>query len=313
MNHNPITRECEILRNVKIPMRDGVRLTATIVLPLEEGPYPTILLRTPYFRLFRATRQHWAEAITMAQHGYATVLQDTRGRYDSEGDFYPYLSEAEDGYDTLEWVGAQPWCNGNVGMIGASYEAGTQYLAATQGSKYLKSIAPMFMTGDPWQRGYYADGAFSLALNLLWLSFVLPGRTREDAVMPAFNFDALFRELPLLSLDVSSGSEELAYWRDYVLHFTRDDFWRSQSIRDHYQSFIMPALLIGGWYDYYVGEGFKSYQEFVAHAASPRSGCPAPSDCRPVAARNLYLGQVRRCGLWRKRHHRSGGRVPRLV
>ena len=259
------------MRRIKIRMRDGVKLVTTVILPKADGRYPTILLRTPYFRLFRATREHWSQGVFFAQQGYASVLQDTRGRYDSEGEFYPYTSEAQDGYDTLEWVGHQPWCNGKVGMIGASYEAGTQFLAAPEGSQYLKSMIPMFMTGDPWLRGYYAGGAFSLALNLIWLCFLLPGKTREDVMMPAYDFGKLFNGLPLITLDEKSDSGVLPYWRDYVKHYTRDNYWKSQSIRDKYHTFVMPVLLIGGWYDYYVGEVFNNYLGLVKHAPSPET------------------------------------------
>ena len=270
MTWQGVTKQCRIMRNVGVPMRDGVRLATTVIHPVKQGRYPVILLRTPYFRLFRATRDHWAQGVFFAQHGYVSVLQDTRGRYDSEGQFYPYTTEAQDGYDAIEWVGHQPWCNGKIGMIGASYEAGTQFLAATAGPRYLHSLIPMFMTGDPWRRGYYADGAFSLALNLLWLCFVLPSRTREDAIMPAYDFSELFSRLPLISLDRASGCEELSYWRDYVRHYTRDDYWKAQGIREHYHKFHMPVLQIAGWYDYYVGEAFANYLGLVRHSESSK-------------------------------------------
>ena len=107
--------------NVKVPMRDGVNLSADIYFPRgEPGPFPVILGRTPY--------DNMAEELTEAgrffpQYGYVFVAQDVRGKNDSDGDFYPYQNEFEDGHDTIEWIGAQPWCDGNVGMVGASYVA----------------------------------------------------------------------------------------------------------------------------------------------------------------------------------------------
>ena len=264
MQETRVTPECRIMRNVWVPMRDGVRLATTVILPEADGEYPTVLVRTSYRRL-----GHCERGMAFAKSGYAFVVQDCRGRYDSDGEWYPFTAEASDGHDTLEWIGQQPWCNGRIGMVGASYEAAVQYLAAPEGSTYLKSLIPMFMTGDPWRRAYYADGAFSLALNLIWLCFEVPARTSDSTAMPAYDMAKLFRKLPLLTLDEESGYEEIPFWRDYVRHHTRDEYWQALSITDKYHTFTMPLLLIGGWYDYYPMETFRTYRGIVEHAASP--------------------------------------------
>ncbi|MBI3919854.1 MAG: CocE/NonD family hydrolase [Armatimonadetes bacterium] len=258
-----VSRDCRVMRNIGVPMRDGVELATTVFLPASGDSFPVILVRTAYWRT-----NHWSQGVSFARNGYAFVVQDCRGRYDSPGEHYPFVTEGEDGYDTLEWIAQQPWCNGKVGMFGASYLAATQYYLALEGSPYLKSLIPMFMTGDPWQRAYYSGGAFSLALNLIWLCFEVCSRTSESALMNLFDMEKLFRKLPLLTLDEASGYDYIPYWRDYVRHWTYDDYWKSLSIRDNYADFTMPMLFIGGWYDYYAAETFTNFLGVRQH--SPR-------------------------------------------
>jgi len=139
-------------------MRDGAKLSTTVYLPPGEGVFPTVLVRTAYNRL-------GMQGVEFARRGMAFVAQDCRGRYDSEGEWYPFVHEQADGEDTLAWVARQPWCNGRVGMFGDSYLAATQFYAALSGSEHLCAINPRFMAGDCWKRAYYCDGAFSLGLT----------------------------------------------------------------------------------------------------------------------------------------------------
>jgi predicted acyl esterase len=111
--------------NVRAKMRDGIQLVADVYRPKSKGQFPVLLERTPYSRKGDA-----AMASELASHGYIVVLQDTRGRYDSEGEFYPFRFESQDGYDTVEWAAALENSNGRVGMFGGSYVGATQMLAA---------------------------------------------------------------------------------------------------------------------------------------------------------------------------------------
>src|SRR5262249_55463893 len=105
--------------------RDGVKLVSDVYRPDADGRYPTVVQRTPYDR-----KDETMDAMPLAAAGYAVVVQDTRGRFGSDGEFYPFRHEAADGYDTIEWAAAQPWSNGKVGMFGGSYVGATQMLAA---------------------------------------------------------------------------------------------------------------------------------------------------------------------------------------
>ena len=253
------TRHGSLMLNVRVPMRDGVLLEATVALPEGDGPFPTVLVRTAYNR----TGQYGAQ---FTERGMAFVVQDCRGRYGSEGDWYPFINEADDGFDTLGWIARQPWCNGRIGMFGASYLAATQFYSAPTGSPHLAALNPMFMSGDLWRHAYYCDGVFSLALTFSWLCFEVSSRTSSAGLLPAFEVEKLLRELPLLTLDEKCGCGEVPAYRDYVSHGSRDEFWQKLSVRETMGQFTAPALLTGGWYDYYAGETFANYRSLVESA-----------------------------------------------
>ncbi len=255
-------RDCRILRNVKVPMRDGTKLSTTVYLPLGEGPFPIVLVRTAYNRV-------GIYDPFLIKHGMALVVQDCRGRYDSQGEFYPFIHEADDGFDTLEWVGRQQWCNGEIGMFGDSYLAATQFHAAVTGNKFLRVLNPRFMAGDCWKRAYYCDGAFSLALTWSWLCFEAASRTSEANMMPLLDVPELLRKLPILSLDEVSGAGRVNYYRDYVEHSSYDEHWKVLNIRDRYNLFDMPVFLIGGWYDNYAAETVANFLGLRKHAPTP--------------------------------------------
>ena len=141
--HEPLVEPGRLIINIPVPMRDGVNLSADIWLPDSsqgDGPWPTLLLRTIYDNQ-EPRYIGWARRFTA--QGYAVVMEDCRGRGDSEGEWEPYVCELHDGYDTHEWIGRQPWCDGNVGTFGLSYPGFTQTLPASLRSKYLKAVAPI--------------------------------------------------------------------------------------------------------------------------------------------------------------------------
>jgi hypothetical protein len=245
-------RGCRILRHVPVPMRDGISLATTVYLPEAEGAYPTVLVRTAYNRVPM-------QGVGWAQQGFAFVVQDVRGRYGSEGEWYPFTAEASDGEDTLNWLTAQPWCNGRVGMFGDSYLAATQFYAALPGHPALAALNPRFMAGDCWKRAYYCDGAFSLGLTWSWLCFECSGRTSEAAFMPLYDVARLLRARPLAELDVMSGAGVVPWYRDYVTHNQYGPQWNVTNVRQHFARVRAPMLLVGGWYDYYAGETFRNY------------------------------------------------------
>jgi len=236
--HSAITVE----RDVMIPMRDGVRLAANVHRPDAEGPFPTILIRLPYgkdeyYCYMPAYGRYWA------RKGYACVTQDVRGKWGSEGEWTPYLHEIDDGYDTIEWISQQPWCDGNVGMMGESYYSYTTWCAVLSGHPALKAMAPSTMSMDRF-RGIYNDGALCLQTTPTWGITMNAQRYRNS-----FRLDPW--HLPLISLDEDAGLP-CDYYKDWIRHPTRDAFWTPRDLCNRYDEVRIPALHIGGWYDIYV-------------------------------------------------------------
>jgi putative CocE/NonD family hydrolase len=162
-------------RGYRVPMRDGVRLSVDVCRPAAEGRFPGLLVHTPYSNNAAGLVQR---ARWFAKRGYAVVLSDVRGRYDSDGDFDPFdRRHKTDGYDLVEWVARQPWCDGKVGMMGGSYLGWTQWWTATQAPPALKAIAPEVAPPDQFRNAPYQDGVLD-GWIMDWAS-MMAGRTTQ--------------------------------------------------------------------------------------------------------------------------------------
>lgn len=241
-----------ILRDVKVPMRDGVKLSANVFLPDTEGRFPVIFERMPYGASGCDPGEFYA------RRGYAFVIQDCRGRHDSEGEFYPFRDDTRDGLDSLDWICAQPWSNGRVGMFGPSYLGGVQWAVARERHPALQAIVPNVIPCDFWKSGYWRNGAFSLALNALWTCLEITSRTSDLGLIPSYDLNKFFRHLPLRTLDSYAG-RPCEFWQDFLEHSQYDDYWKRMSvIRDRFDQVAVPAYIMCGWYDYYPGESFDA-------------------------------------------------------
>jgi len=227
-------------------MRDGVLLAMDVIRPETTERLPVILLRTPYNKVRYRSRPFHEE---LARRGYIVAIQDCRGRFNSDGAFDPYRQEREDGFDTIEWLAGQAWCDGQVGMIGSSYEAQTQWLAASRAPTALKAIVPTVSPpGHPFMNEPLWGGVMLLATPE-WIfsmgrrSELIPGlRDIYTAEHP------YLEKLPLaLMADAAGGSS--AYWNEWLAHPTYDDYWRSHSYEHDWSQIRVPALNITGWYD----------------------------------------------------------------
>lgn len=248
--------------NVKVPMRDGINLSADIYFPKSgEGPFPVILARTPYDNM---TEESIEASKFYPQHGYIFVAQDVRGKNDSEGEFYPFLNEFEDGYDTVEWIGSQPWCDGNIGMVGASYVGNVQLQAAAMDSKYLKTIVPRVTGHDCHEFVIYQGGAFQLAVAAMW-ALRHDTRTRQDIFI--YNWEQLFRSLPLREFDSAAG-KDVQFFQDWIDHPDNDSYWHALSLEHRYKDMKIPILHVGGWYDICVFGTLKNFVGVQKHGGS---------------------------------------------
>jgi hypothetical protein len=256
---------------VPVPMRDGVRLSTDVYLPEGPGPFPVILIRTPYSNNVDYNVQ---DGVYFAQRGYAVVIQDVRGRFDSEGAWAPFVHEAEDGYDAQEWCGTQPWSTGKVGTSGASYLALTQWLAAPLRNRHLTCMAPRVGFSNLYHNWVYTGGAFQLGFNLRWGAVQMNGRANQLQYLwmpPEQHYSTLFRHLPLITGDARAG-RDCAFYREWIRHPDYGPYWEGLgNVERHYAAIDVPALGMGGWYDVFLQGTLNNFRGVRAHGASERA------------------------------------------
>ena len=246
--------------NVRIPMRDGVELSADLYRPDGVGRFPTILVRTPYGNSDPDTA---ARSKFYAERGYVVVLQDTRGRYDSDGEFYPFRHEPDDGYDTDEWIGQQPWSNGKIGTMGGSYVGFTQLSQAIKGSRYLTAMVPNVTTLDTYGNWIYTGGAFQYGFALSWGANTIDGRVNQQP--NPHDWPKVFKHLPILTADEALGRHN-PHYRDWVQHPTRDTYWDENSFENARDQVTVPILNITGWYDIFLAGLLNDHVEISKRA-----------------------------------------------
>jgi putative CocE/NonD family hydrolase len=242
----------EKLPHARVPMRDGIHLDANVYHPPGTGRFPCILIRTPYGK---------GEALppgylSFIDHGYAVVMQDVRGRYQSEGVFDALEQEGPDGYDTLTWISRQPWANGRIGMLGGSYLGIVQWKVALLNHPNLKAIFPVVSGCDDYTDRFYSPGgAMKLGHRLLWLANNLRAPNLQD---PA-NFQDFVYHLPLRSADKAATGQTLSLYQQVLNHPAYDAYWKRVSVRDKLDRIHLPVFSVGGWYDNYVESDLEAF------------------------------------------------------
>jgi putative CocE/NonD family hydrolase len=232
---------------IKQRMRDGVKLSADIFRPDAKGKFPVILTRTPYRTVEGFQDNQNDEARFFAQHGYVYIIQDCRGKNDSEGVYRPFLDDDRvDGYDTIVWAGKQSWSNGTVGTVGASYAAWNQWQAATLKPPGLKAMVCTVALPDPVLNVPYQNGALVLWMSE-WMALIEGRRnTKTTSVNDARKN---FWHLPLKTTDEEFGRKDSRIWQEWVAHPSADSYWRSAFYQDKLDRVRLPVLHISGWYD----------------------------------------------------------------
>jgi putative CocE/NonD family hydrolase len=285
----PVTVETDVLCR----MRDGITLYADVYRPVEGGPHPVLLMREPYNKWTAQAGSGYNHPSWWAARGYVTIVQDVRGRYRSEGDFVPFVNEARDGYDAIEWAAALPGADGRVATYGFSYPGATQLLAATERPPSLVAICPGMTSSQYYEGWTYNGGAFALAFAANWAAGLAHDDARRlgdeemmAALEPATAEAAWFGQLPLKSLRPLTP-ENAPYFFDWLDHPDYDDFWRATAIDADYSRISVPALHIAGWYDVFLSGS-------VANFAGLRSGAGAET---ARAGQKLVVGPWRH-GPW---------------
>lgn len=250
-----------VRRGELVPMRDGVRLCTDVYLPADsggasvDGARPTMLIRMPYgireaYAYMPAVGRFWA------RRGYAAVIQDVRGKFGSEGVWQPFVHEADDGYDTIDWVAAQPWCDGRVGMTGESYFAFTQWAAASTRHPALVSIAPGDMGVDQYTL-LYEGGALCLNSTALWSC-----DQAGHGYLNWFRFDT--RHLPLADMAAAGGLPDEMF-RQVAENPVRTAIWDDHDHRHLLHEVEIPVLVWSGWYDNLLPGTLQAWRELEEH------------------------------------------------
>ena len=253
------------LYHVPVEMRDGIRLATDVYLPDGEGKFPTLLVRDIYTNGSAGVRQQYAKWAT--SNGYAFVFQSARGRYDSEGQWYPYFQEINDGDDTLTWIAEQTWSDGQVGMFGSSYLASVQWLAALNRNPALVALAPAVSPGNYYRDVAYPGGAFSLLSRARWGIGLVGSRTNMSFPVDWING---IDHLPLETLGESVGFN-VRHFQDWLAHPSYDAYWRPLDLEARASEMDVPALNIGGWYDVFLRSTIGSYKTMTEEAATERA------------------------------------------
>jgi putative CocE/NonD family hydrolase len=240
-------------KNLSFVTSDGIRLAADLYTPLETGPFPTVLIRTPYDK-----KQMSFIAEYLGERGYAVVVQDVRGKWKSEGEFIPFLNERVDGEETLDWVAAQPWCNGRVGMWGSSYLGFTGLSLADLRHPALKTV----MSISGWihsEEMAFPGGALHLMLSLPWL---ITEETEKQRALDDYDIEELFEYLPLRDA-LSSVGIESALWKD-------NDTLAAANADFDYAKVDIPILHVTGWFDFVGPSSFEVYRRMREESTAPQ-------------------------------------------
>lgn len=242
--------------DVPVPMRDGIRLSADVYRPLEEGPHPTVMMLTPYGNLGPNTME---AAWRHVRRGYAYVTVDARGRFDSEGSFDPWRTDREDGSDVLTWIGGQPWSDGQVATTGGSYPGGNQWLMGGENNPHHKAIIAHAATGDGFLDLMRWEGVPRLDLLYVWHMGV-DARTGQS--LAGWNWQAVQRTLPVSRIDRVAG-RDIPTMRAWLENDSLNAYWEPLQIAGTYENFDIPSFNATGWWDGQLFATIKHYSNAV--------------------------------------------------
>lgn len=220
-------------REEMVAMRDGVKLSTIIYLPEGAGPWPVVLVRTPYGKQTQTrSNTDWTK------NSFAFVVQDVRGTFKSEGKYRPFVDDQVDGYDTVEWLAKQPWSNGKVGMYGASAMGIAANEAAMANPPHLVAAFVMVARSSVYDQSSFMGGVFRKELNEDWLK-----RQKAESVL-----------------------------QEIFKHATRSDFYDRGDMSKHWQQIHIPIYNYGGWYDIFSQGNIDNFVGLQAKAAAPGTG-----------------------------------------
>ncbi|MGD8453130.1 MAG: CocE/NonD family hydrolase [Phycisphaerae bacterium] len=269
MAHRP-THGVTARLDLNCPADDGIKLSTDVYIPTGEGPWPTILIRTPYSNNDPVKKIPLAREF--ARNGYAVAIQDVRGRYDSDGEWEPFFNEARDGLAAQRWLAEQGFCNGRIALYGRSYEGFCVWMGAFGHHPAVKALVPIVALPDPVINVPWWNGSACWQM-IIW-AMLVHGRTNQD--VGQYDWEAFYRFRPLDRLDEQFGLHSKT-WREWMAHPTRDDYWQRACYMHRMDELDLPALHICGWYD---DDGASTYINYP----TARQIAPARED------QNILIG-----------------------
>ena len=259
------TRDTIVQEALDARMRDGTVLRADVWRPAGGGEHPVLLMRLPYDKS-QGEDLCYAHPSWYARRGYAVVVQDVRGRWASEGEFTPFEHEADDGEDTMAWLGSLPFCNGRIGMYGFSYPGHTQLQIAVRRPEGLRCMVPGMTSPDLYEGWAYNNGAFALAFNASWAAFLADDVTRRRDPDLEPTLAAMYAKvndyywwLPLSEIPNLTPRSAGGFFSDWLAHETRDGYWRRWDVTDRLPEVEVPALMVAGLYDVFLEGTVAAY------------------------------------------------------
>lgn len=282
--------EVRIEKSNMVPMRDRVRLSTDVYLPVGAGErLPVVLIRTPYDkREHRRLNPDSSEATFFASQGFAVVVQDTRGRFESEGEFTISFPDVEDGHDAVDWAAKQPWSNGKVGGYGCSYAGDTQVMAAKARHPAYRAMIPQSAASSYPDRGFLhsAGGALDLSISLSWfaqtgskLRYLPPPGTPRALVaeygeyfpilpsLPPFDVSKQVWNLPLIDILKRAGVPPTD-WENVLTHGPNDPWWVGLGYLTDQDRFDTPALQVDSWFDTGIAVSLNQMNFLRRHSVS---------------------------------------------
>jgi putative CocE/NonD family hydrolase len=316
--------EVTLEKSRMVPMHDGVQLSTDVYLPIGAGDrLPVILIRTPYnkntFRREISTTYPGVlfPARYFASQGYVVVVQDVRGKFESEGEYLFAGNDTSDGYDTTQWAATQPWSNGKVGGYGCSYLGEVQYQQAIKRNPHLAALIPQGAGPVQYRAGGgIKGGALELATMVGWvrdygskLYYRPPPATspetflnsaqyfRPAPMLPDIDYASVWNTLPVVDM-MKKASAPPTDWVDIVSRDFSDSWWSKTDFIRPSDKFDVPALHINSWYDYGVGETLRLFNQMRVNAVSQRARdnqyiiISPTTHCRSeISGENTFVGQ----------------------
>ncbi len=253
-NYSAEKFEVRATRGHKAAMRDGVKLSVDVAQPKAEGRFPAILIITPYSN----NPGFQKRAAWFAKRGYVVAVADSRGRFDSEGTWDPFDPKHKtDGYDLVEWLAHQPWCDGKVGMMGLSYMGWTQWWTATQAPPSLKCIVPEVAPPDAMFNAPYQNGVLvSWMVDWGGANAGRVGQTMGPGPYGGFASEerrlADYMQLPYVKLNELRGAMDAPWFEKWIRGNTSSDpYWQGIAYQKpgEYAKVVVPSLAATGWFD----------------------------------------------------------------